>query len=525
MRLLNVRVMRWVVLLAGGAAVSLAASTAAALVTEPNGMQVPVNSAPQVQLDTLFQQRGETINSTADAQVVPNAFSPLCGFTATFVLNEAANKYGLAWYNETGVKPLASQLHTLVSAGSPVGTSFTGTAIKNDPAYLGGLVGFALVGGETHYTNAAYDTLCSGCNPQGNWITALMYASTATQNAYYVCFEDGATTSSGWNNDGDFNDDVFFVTGITCSGGGQPCDTGKPGICAAGVTQCTGNGTACQQLSQSTTETCNGLDDDCNGMTDEGAICPAGEVCDKGTCVQSCASGEFPCSPDKQCSSDGYCVDPSCQTVTCPAGQVCNAGVCKGPCDGVVCPVSRVCRVGRCVDPCAGVSCSQGQVCDNGVCVSSCTCLPCGNGKACNAATGLCVDAACQGAVCPAGEYCAAGACVDACTGAMCPTGQACMAGQCVASQSSSSSSGSVFGTGGGTSFGSGGAGGAGASTGGSGGSGGTVPSGGSFGPTPSKSSCGCRLPGDTSSASEGGLLVWAALALTMVRRRRERRR
>jgi hypothetical protein len=61
--------------------------------------------------------------------------------------------------------------------------------IKNDPAYTGGLVGFALVGGETHYSNSAYDQQCSACNPAAPWITALIYASTATPNAYYMCFE------------------------------------------------------------------------------------------------------------------------------------------------------------------------------------------------------------------------------------------------------------------------------------------------------------------------------------------------
>src|SRR5262249_15906158 len=137
-----------------------------------------------------------------------------------------------------------------VPANSPVGTTFNGTTIKNDPAYKGGLVGFALVGGETHYTNPAYDNLCSGCSPPGHWITALIYASKNTPNAYYICFEGGATSAAFWNNDGDFNYDVFFLTGITCSGGGQPCDTGKPGICASGVTQCTAGGTTCQQITQ-----------------------------------------------------------------------------------------------------------------------------------------------------------------------------------------------------------------------------------------------------------------------------------
>ncbi|APR88629.1 hypothetical protein A7982_13978 [Minicystis rosea] len=217
--------MRIALLFAGAAAISLVASTAAADVTEPNGLSVPIDST----LKTLFVERGESINWHTDAHVTPNAFSPLCGFTATFVLNQAANKLGLAWYNETGTKPLASDLHVLVAAGSPVGTSFSGTAIINDPAYAGGLVGFALLGGEVHYTNASYDNVCTTCSPSGPWITALMYASTKTPNAYYICFEDGATSFFGWDNDGDFNDDVFFITGSPALEGASPATPASRG--------------------------------------------------------------------------------------------------------------------------------------------------------------------------------------------------------------------------------------------------------------------------------------------------------
>src|SRR5262249_8777738 len=155
-------------------------------------------------------------------------------------------------------------------------------------------------------------------------------------------------------------------------GGGQPCDTGKPGICAAGLTECTSSGTTCKQLAPpAPSETCNGLDDDCNGQTDEGAPCPPGETCDKGKCSPSCTSNEYPCPTGLVCA-DAHCVDPACATVTCPSGQVCSAGTCKAPCDGVTCPHPQVCRVGVCVDPCVGVTCQKGQVCEGGVCVLDC---------------------------------------------------------------------------------------------------------------------------------------------------------
>ena len=253
-----------------------------------------------------------------------------------------------------------------------------------------------------------------------------MYASTATPNAYYICFEDGATSASSWNNDGDFNDDVYFVPGITCAGGGRPCSPGMPGLCGPGSTPGASTGVTCQGITPpAPTETCNGVDDNCNGAVDEGAPCPDEQVCDQGKCVGSCAGDEFPCDPGLVCSADGHCVDPSCLMVTCLQGQVCEGGTCKAPCDGVTCPNPQVCRVGVCLDPCAGVTCAAGQVCDQGVCILGCSCQPCAQGEVCDSTSQQCVDPACAGVMCTAGTYCLAGNCVDDCSAAACPGGGA----------------------------------------------------------------------------------------------------
>jgi hypothetical protein len=64
-------------------------------------------------------------------------------------------------------------------------------------------------------------------------------------------------------------------------GGGLACSTGQFGICSAGTTACTTGAIACNRNKAPTTETCNGLDDNCNGTVDEGftglgAACSAG---------------------------------------------------------------------------------------------------------------------------------------------------------------------------------------------------------------------------------------------------------
>jgi MYXO-CTERM domain-containing protein len=507
----------------------LAALPSGATVTQPNGVVMPVDSANgEVQLYTLFQDTGEGIDYQADGSTTPATFSPLCDFKAKLVLNQTASVLAVGWYN---VDPAATQppadneIYTIVPAGSPVGTEITSSDIKNDPNYKGGRIGFALTGWQTHYSEQKWNPVCTGCSPPGPWVTAVIYLSKLTPNAFYLAFEDGEVgpNPGDFNNDGDYNDYVYFLTGLTCSGGGEACNTDKPGVCEQGITQCAAGGLICQDLVAPSAEACDGLDNDCNGVSDEGDICPAGFVCDKGTCVKKCGSGEFTCSPDLVCDAAGFCVEPACEDVLCPTGQVCSGGTCKAPCDGIACPYPDVCRVGVCVDPCDGVTCESGQVCDGGVCKASCACSPCPMGDACEEASGVCKYPACVDVVCPAGTHCWLGVCMDSCATALCPSGQICVTGECVDDPSmgagggmNSSSSGFAVGVGGNDASGSGsgtsaGGGGAGSGAGGNGGGPGGRDEGG----------CGCDVPGGASSY--GGAAGAALLAVLGLSRRRRR--
>lgn len=497
-------------------------AVAVATVTEPSGLQVPLDSMNgEVQLYTLFSQVGDPVDWQTDAASTPNMFSPLCGFTATFLLHESACTMDFAWYNETGSPPQPSDLHVIIPAGSAVGQTFTGTDIKNDPAYAGGLVGFAIVANgfcsQTHYANPAWNPEYSAGTP---WFTTMIYPSKNTPNAYYLAYEDGPMSGTSFGNDGDFNDDVFFISGVTCSGGGQPCDTGLPGICGPGVTQCTPNGVVCQGVSGMMNETCNGLDDNCNGATDDDAMCPPGKVCDHGACVAQCGT-EFPCLNGTVCNASGVCVEPACQMANCDMGTVCIGGVCKAPCDDVVCPFGEVCRNGACVDPCVGVTCDANtQVCEAGVCVAKCSCLPCAATDTCDMATNHCVETSCLGKACNPGEHCAGGACVDDCQGAACPSGQVCMQGECVAAPTMTTSSDASSGalqpatttTGDATATSSSGS----ASTASGAASGGA---GGGSGSGSGASGCGCRVDGR--DAPSGVALFGLAIAAVALRRRK----
>ena len=467
------------------ASLLLAALTPASALAlnQPDGTPIPQGNG----LQGLFNSRGESINALADAQSTPETFVPGCALTFTVLQRNAGYQNAFGWYNVTGQAPTLADLHEFLACSDGINTTKV-LDIKNDPNYLGGEVGFyqgvvtsgcAPGQGKAGYAYVFYSQ--KQYNPDSNqanpFIHLLIYNSTVTPKAFYFGWED--LISGG---DNDFDDLTTFVTGITCSGGGEPCDTGQPGVCAAGTLQCQVGQLACVPASKPSAEKCDGLDNDCNGSTDEGDnLCPADQICDRGVCVPRCVKDG--CEGPLVCNNAGYCVDPACENVSCEQGKVCLEGSCVGPCDGVACPKGQVCRVGACVDPCDGLACDESQVCTQGVCVDKCQCGGCKAGETC-LASGQCVSNFCATNACEPGTICLGDACVDPCTDAVCPKGQVCQAGLCIPNPSpgtggaagaggEAGSGGSDAGTGGSDAVA--GSGGAGGSDAGSGGQGGAV--------------------------------------------------
>jgi MYXO-CTERM domain-containing protein len=477
---------------------------------------------------------GETIDPLTDAAVTPQTFRPECSLTFTLLrrLTDFRNSFG--WYNVTGQVPAADELYEFIHCDDvPVpweqGTNQTSRvlAIKDDPRYLGGEIGFfqarALSGGCANVGDPATVQFVVYSQPELNpedtpepFIHLIIMDSKIQSNVFYFAWED--LISGG---DNDFSDLLLRIEGITCSGGGEACDTGESGVCGPGLTQCENGEIVCLPRQAASDEACNGLDDDCDGAVDDGDLCEPGEICDRGVCIRSCGGGEFRCSAGLVCRDDGYCVDPACETVQCDVGQICYAGDCVDPCGGVVCPFGQECRAGRCVDPCAGVACGDNRVCIDGACLTTCECSGCGDGSLCSADRGMCIEAACNDVSCEPGTHCEGGSCVDDCDGAVCPPGQSCEAGECVGeisepgSQSSSSGGGTFDGgipaTGSASSVGSG------SSSTGSNGAGGA-----SSGRRnrAEASGCGCRFaPGPSGAALA---FLGLAAASWFARRRRE---
>jgi hypothetical protein len=122
--------------------------------------------------------------------------------------------------------------------------------------------------------------------------------------------------------------------GTTDEGCGDPCTTDAD--CDPGQV-CNDDG-FCEAGCTPVTEVCNNRDDDCDGQTDEGCggtcttdtDCLAGEICDNGTCVSSCVPATEVCDgADNDCDGD---IDEGCPTCTtdadCDTGYRCSAGVC-----------------------------------------------------------------------------------------------------------------------------------------------------------------------------------------------------
>jgi hypothetical protein len=84
-------------------------------------------------------------------------------------------------------------------------------------------------------------------------------------------------------------------------GGGASCATGKSGVCAAGTMTCSNSVLVCSQNLLAAVEKCDGLDNNCNGQVDEepegaGCITGANGICAIGHVF--CDSGDLLCEPD-----------------------------------------------------------------------------------------------------------------------------------------------------------------------------------------------------------------------------------
>jgi hypothetical protein len=149
---------------------------------------------------------------------------------------------------------------------------------------------------------------------------------------------------------------------------GGACPTGMPGVCADGMMSCSGGVGACEPITAPSAEACDGVDNDCNGQTDDGnpgggGACNTGlsGICGAGT--NACSGGSIVCEQNQQ-----------------PGAEVCNDGQdndCNGQtdencstCSHDIC-VTGIALVPGC-EPCVTQICGVDPFCCNNSWDSQC---------------------------------------------------------------------------------------------------------------------------------------------------------
>ncbi|MBK8173063.1 MAG: DUF4114 domain-containing protein [Sandaracinaceae bacterium] len=127
---------------------------------------------------------------------------------------------------------------------------------------------------------------------------------------------------------------------------GMPCGT-TTGACEAGTNTCQGGSIVCVGALGATSEVCNGIDDDCDSMTDEGSLPGVGARCgatNAGACeygMVACSAGSLSCGGALVTAGSETCngVDDNCDgtidnapsaPTTTPASCTEVRGVCAG---------------------------------------------------------------------------------------------------------------------------------------------------------------------------------------------------
>ncbi|RYE76983.1 MAG: hypothetical protein EOO74_07600, partial [Myxococcales bacterium] len=151
-------------------------------------------------------------------------------------------------------------------------------------------------------------------------------------------------------------------------GAGTNCNSGRPGVCSAGTTACTNGAIVCNQNVQTSAEVCDGLDNDCNGAVDNGnpggaQNCNTGKqgVCSAGT--TACTGGDIVCNQNVQPSAeicDGF--DNDCNGVV-DNGNPGGGGNCNTGEPGLCAAGIRACAAGALV--CNQTVQAVAEVCDD----------------------------------------------------------------------------------------------------------------------------------------------------------------
>ncbi len=195
------------------------------------------------------------------------------------------------------------------------------------------------------------DGLLAACytGPAGTQGVGLCYAGTRTCEAgvWFACVDEALPVAETCNG---FDDDCDGVTdeGCVCMPGDTracydgPAATSGVGACADGTQTCIeGHWSACEGATHPVAEVCDGLDNNCDGAADEGCGCIDGDV---RACYDGAASteGVGECRAGMQrCAAGTW---EACEGSTAPDVEACDGR--DNDCDGAIDGIARACYSG-----------------------------------------------------------------------------------------------------------------------------------------------------------------------------------